>query len=198
MKKICSVGLMMILSLALFQACNNSGQSSKETADSINEANKPNADDLTDFMEEAAIGGMMEVQLGQLAQQKASSQRVKDFGQMMVTDHSKANTQLKTLAASKNVVLPDSLSQDQQEDINDLRQKSGEEFDEAYMDEMVKDHKHDINVFQNAGEDIGDSDVKAFISQTLPVLQVHLDSAQEIQDDIKGNNDNNNNNDNNQ
>lgn len=192
MKKICSIGLMIILSLALFQACNNSGQSSKETADSINEANKPNADDLTDFMEEAAIGGMMEVQLGQVAQQKASSQRVKDFGQMMVTDHSKANTQLKALAASKNVALPDSLNQNHQDDINDLQEKSGEDFDEAYIDEMVDDHKHDINVFQNAADDISDPDVKAFISQTLPVLQMHLDSAQEIQDDIKGNNNNNN------
>lgn len=189
MKKICSIGL-MILSLALFQACNNSGKSSEERADSINSANKPNAGDMTDFMEEAAIGGMMEVQLGELAQQKATSQRVKDFGSMMVRDHSQANEKLKALAARKNVVLPDSVDENHKNDIENLREKSADDFDKDYMNMMVKDHKKDINEFQKAADDVNDPDVKAFITQTLPVLKTHLDSAQQIQDALQDNNNN--------
>lgn len=132
------------------------------------------------FVKDAAAGGMMEVELGNIAQQKAKSQRVKDFGQMMVNDHSNANKNLKDLASQKNIDIPNTVTKDQEEEINTLSKKSGPDFDHAYVDAMIKDHKEDIVKFKNAQGNVNDNDIKNFIITTLPVLQKHLDSIQAI------------------
>jgi putative membrane protein len=132
------------------------------------------------FMDKAAQGGLAEVQLGQLAEQKASSQSVKDFGNRMVTDHSKANDQLKSLASSDGVTLPASMNAKDQALYNKLSGMSGAAFDRAYMSAMVKDHRMDIADFQkeaNAGRNDG---VKSFANSTLPTLQQHLQLAQSV------------------
>jgi putative membrane protein len=139
----------------------------------------------SDFATEAASGGMMEVQLGQMAQQKAQNQRVKDFGKMMVQDHSQANDELKAIAAKENIALPDSMSDDKKKHVNDLSSKTGKDFDKAYMDMMVDDHKEDIDKFKDAAQNVPDSAVKAFATKAVPVLQKHLDSAQAIQQSLK-------------
>ncbi|HEY4651370.1 MAG TPA: DUF4142 domain-containing protein, partial [Pontibacter sp.] len=97
-------------------------------------------DDLSEFMTEAASGGMMEVELGNLAQQKGQSKEVKDFGRMMVTDHTKANEELKALAAQKNITLPTAMGEDHQEHVREVSKKTGADFDKAYMKLMVEDH----------------------------------------------------------
>ena len=132
------------------------------------------------FMTKAASGGIMEVQLGQLAQQQAGSQRVKDFGAMMVRDHGKANDELKSLASAKNVSLSDSLTAEHKRHVTNLQSKKGTAFDKAYMSMMVQDHQKDIQEFEKASNNLSDGEVKAFATRTLPVLKTHLDSATAI------------------
>lgn len=134
----------------------------------------------TDFIMKAASGGMMEVELGQAAQQNAQNQRVKDFGAMMVTDHTNANNELKTIASSKSVDVPATLMPDHQKHVDMLKNKTGAEFDKAYMKMMLDDHKKDIGEFKKASTGSTDADIKTFAGKTLPTLQKHLDSAQAI------------------
>jgi putative membrane protein len=120
------------------------------------------------------------VELGQLAQQKAADPQIKDFGAMMVSDHSKANDQMKTLAKNKGISLPATLSRDEQKLKNNLSSKSGEDFDKAYVKAMIKDHKEDIKDFQDAIKSLKDTDLKNFAINTLPVLKKHLDAIKKI------------------
>ena len=139
--------------------------------------------DLT-FAEEAAKGGLLEVELGELAAEQAKSDDVVQFGQRMVKDHGMANDQLKSIAAQKGITLPDSLDQDQQHTVEELSQVSGEEFDKAYMDEMVKAHQTDVEVFREQAESGQDPDLRAFAEQTLPTLEEHLSAAQQIDQEL--------------
>jgi putative membrane protein len=132
------------------------------------------------FMTKAASGGTMEVQLGQYAQEQAQSQRVKDFGAMMVRDHTKANDELKSLASNKNVTLSDSLMPGHKRHVTELKNKKGAAFDKAYMTMMVQDHQKDVQEFEKASNNLSDGEVKAFATRTLPVLRAHLDSATAI------------------
>ncbi len=138
-----------------------------------------------DFITEAASGGLMEVELGRTASANAASAKVKEFGRMMVTDHTKANTELKAIAAKKNVTVPAAPAEKHQNHINDLKAKKGADFDKSYVDMMVDDHKEDISKFEDEAKNGNDPDVKAFASKTLPVLQKHLKSIQAIQDGMK-------------
>ena len=131
------------------------------------------------FIKEAAAGGMAEVELGNLAEQKANSPEVKSFGKRMVDDHSKANDELKTLAQSKNVPLPTSLDATDQRLKDRLEKLSGPAFDRAYMQAMVRDHKKDVNEFRRESTSATDPDVKRFAAKTLPTLEDHLKLAQD-------------------
>jgi len=130
------------------------------------------------FMDKAAQGGMAEVKLGELATQKAQSDQVKQFGQRMVDDHSKADQQLKQLASTKDVTLPTTLDKSTQKEYDKLSKLSGADFDREYMKHMVSDHKKDISDFKSEASKAKDADVKQFASSTLPTLQEHLQLAQ--------------------
>jgi putative membrane protein len=147
-------------------------------ADSNNNNGKVSSSE-TSFMKNAAQGGMAEVELGQLAQQKASSSDVKDFGRRMVTDHSKAGDQLKALAAKKGVTLPEAVAGKDKSTSDKLSKLSGADFDKAYMNDMINDHETDVAEFQKAANNASDQDVRAFASSTLPTLQEHLKMAKE-------------------
>lgn len=130
------------------------------------------------FVMDAAAGGMMEVELGRLAAQKASSAEVKAFGQRMVTDHSKANEQLMALAATKGLSISKSLPADMQKEHDKLASLSGAEFDRMYMQHMLKDHKKDVSEFEKQSQKGTDSGLRSFAQQTLPVLREHLTLAE--------------------
>ncbi len=136
------------------------------------------------FMQKAGEGGMAEVQLGQLAEQKASSQAVKDFGQRMATDHGQADDKLKSVATSKGVTLPTALNAKDKALYDRLSGLSGSAFDREYMRAMVRDHKMDISEFQKESNGGQDSDVKSFASSTLPTLQDHLSQAQQVESKV--------------
>ena len=125
------------------------------------------------FMKKAARGGMMEVAMGRLAEQNAKSEDVKSFGKRMVTDHSKANDELKSIAEKKGVKLPTK------------EHSSKWSSDKAYMEMMVKDHKKDLAEFREEAKTGSDPDVKKFAEDTAKVVQEHLDLAKETQGKLK-------------
>ena len=187
MKKIASTGVLLAAFLFGMSSCNQE-QGAVEEAQETNEQIAEDTEmedqmtEMSDFMTKAASGGMMEVELGKMAQEKGQMKEVKDFGQMMVTDHQKANEQLKALAAQKNVVLPDSMGEKHMEHVNELRDKTGAEFDKAYMNLMVTDHEEDVQMFEDAANNLQDPEVKSFASTTVTTLRQHLDRAKQVKD----------------
>ena len=132
------------------------------------------------FLNEAADAGMAEVEIGRLARQKAADGSVKKFGQRMIDDHSKANDELRQLAARKGVELPAAPSAKNWDLKRRLAGLSGASFDKAYMIGMVADHKEDVAAFQRESNWAKDPDLKKFATQTLPALREHLKKAQEM------------------
>jgi len=137
------------------------------------------------FVETAAKDGMAEVELGQVAQQKAQNPQVKEFASRMVQDHGKANDELKTLASSKGVQLPTETDRSHKHEADELNKKSADKFDREYMEEMVKDHKKDVKEFEKQAKNAKDADVRNFASKTLPTLQEHLKMAEAAQKAVK-------------
>lgn len=133
-----------------------------------------------DFIMDAAMGGLMEVQLGRWAVQKGTSDAVKQFGQRMVTDHGQANQELMSLASSKGITLATTLDEKHQQEVSKVTRLSGAEFDRAYSKMMLKDHEKDVKEFERQSTKAGDPDLKAFAAKTLPTLQEHLQMARTL------------------
>jgi putative membrane protein len=138
------------------------------------------------FACEAARGGMFEVRAGELARAQAASPAVKQFGEQMVADHSKASQQLQAIAARKGATLPTELSKKEQNLLQGLSKLSGTDFDRAYAENMVKDHKGDLKVFQKESERAQDPDLKAFASSTATLIAQHLEHAMQVNTTIEG------------
>ena len=124
-------------------------------------------------MKKAARGGMMEVAMGRMAEQKGQSDDIKSFGKRMVTDHGKANDELKKIAAQKNVKLPAK------------EPTVSWSSDKAYIDMMVKDHEKDLAEFKEEANSGNDPDVKKFAEDTAKVVEEHLDLAKQTQSKVK-------------
>jgi len=131
-------------------------------------------------VKKAAAGGLAEVELGQLAVKNGSSEEVKQFGQRMINDHSKANDELKQIASQEHVKLPSEPDQQDRATKERLEKLSGAEFDQAYMSQMVNDHKKDVAEFERVSRSARNPAVKDFAQQTLPVLRGHLKQAEQI------------------
>lgn len=174
-----------ILAFSVLLSCNSRPRADKDTDKNAMLVENAKVDAKTDdksFVDEAANGGLMEVELGRYAEQNASNARVKNFGAMMVRDHSKANDELKSIAASKNITVPAMMDEGHMKKVNDLKNKSGADFDREYMKEMVDDHDRDVEKFRSQAENGNDPDIKSFAAKTLPVLVAHQDSAKTIHD----------------
>lgn len=134
------------------------------------------ADDAA-FAMAVADGGMLEVKLGQLAQQNGSAAKVKELGKMMETDHSKGNDELIVWAMKNNISLPSALSTEKQEKYNTLAAKKGAEFDRAYTELMIESHTKNITVFKKQADEGSDAELKSWAGGKLPVLEHHLEMA---------------------
>ena len=137
------------------------------------------------FMMDAARGGAAEVELGKLAAQRASSDAVKQLGQRLADDHSKANEELKNLAQQKGVTLPSDLDPKHRQLRDRLAKLSGAGFDRAYVNEMVRDHQKDVSEFKKEAARAKDPDLKAWADKTLPTLEDHLKQVQQVQAQVK-------------
>jgi putative membrane protein len=138
----------------------------------------------TKFANDAAIGGLMEVELGKIAEKNATSPQVKEFGAMMVTDHGKANEELKGIAAGKGIQIPAELPKAKQAMVEKLSKVTGEEFDKTYVADMVKDHKKDLAEFQKAAKNLDDPQLKAFAEKGTGMIEHHLQRIEAIQADL--------------
>ena len=177
------IGLVLV-----FASCETKrNEDSKDVAEDTNKENLEDSDLKKDseFAVEAADGGLFEVQLATLALTKSTAPQVKQFAQMMVDDHTKANNELKTLAGQKSIALPDVMSEKCQNKYYDLDQKKGNDFDREYIDLMVKDHKDDIDKFEKEADKGNDADVKSWASGKLETLRHHLTEAERIQNELK-------------
>jgi putative membrane protein len=193
MKQLC----LAIAALLLFISCNNKNEKSDsvEVADSMNKAkidsDLNNVDvntppviktdkESTLFLVNALNGGMAEIKLGELARQKATNAQVKNFAAMIIREHTEGNNEITTLAKARNVTLPGSHGDEKQKIIDDLKTRSGADFDRRFMRIMIMEHETTIGSFQNATDVVNDVEVKRFIDNTLPKLRTHLDSAKAV------------------
>ena len=178
------------------QGCNNAPKDAKQTADSLNKTKDTTSSaaatggiavDASDakFATTAANGGMAEVALGKLAQEKSTNAQIKSFGAMMVTDHGKANDELMAIAKTKNITLPATVDADHQKKMDDLSKMTGKDFDKAYVDAMVDGHKKTLTLMQDEAKNGKDADLKAFAAKTAPTVQMHLDAINKIKDSMK-------------
>jgi putative membrane protein len=184
----CAVAAAALLACLSVQAQNSARPAAADSAAKPSDkaaasAQLPRAD--RKFIEEAASGGWAEVELGKLAQQKAASEPVKQFGARMVEDHGKANDELKQLAQIKGVTVPAAPDKSHLREVEKLGKLSGAEFDRQYVAHMLSDHRKDVSEFKKASESAKDDDVKAFAGKTLPTLQEHLKLVQSLNDGIK-------------
>lgn len=139
----------------------------------------------TEFMTKAALGGMAEVELGKLAATRAQSAQIKQFAQKMVTDHTKANDELKALAGEKNFSMPVRLDAKHQDVLDKLNNLSGAQFDKVYVEAMVADHEESVANFKSEAEGGKDADAKAWAAKMLPDLQMHLEMIKGIRAKMK-------------
>lgn len=132
------------------------------------------------FARAAAQSGLAEVQMGQLAQQKATSTEVKQFGKTLVADHTQANQELQQIAEQQGLSLPAQLSENQKSEKQKLESMPGTQFDQQFAQSEVKDHQKAIAEFEQEAKSGKDSTLKAFAEKTIPVLKKHLQIAQSI------------------
>ena len=193
MKKLSLVAMMAVAALS-FQACNNAAKDSKDTADSVNTVKDSTTDGSTGiavdendskFATAVANGGMAEVALGKIAAEKATNAQVKDFANMMVTDHTKANEELMGIAKTKNITLPVAPDEEHQKMMTDISAKTGKDFDKAYVDAMVDGHKKTASLLEDGSKNCKDTDLMAFATKTLPVVKAHLAKIEAIQSSMK-------------
>lgn len=135
------------------------------------------------FLDTAAIGGMMEVELGKLALRKSVNAEIKKFAAQMVADHSKANAELKAIAQKLKILVPEGNLQEVKAHVEALKKYSGNEFDIHYMDMMVKDHVKTLGLFRSASS--LNSDIKDFAAKTLPILEKHYEMAKAVRTGLK-------------
>ena len=172
----------------MIAACNNTNRraadDSVEQAKDVNDTTAMVNETDADFAVEAADASLVEIELGKLAMEKATDQRIKDFAQRMVTDHQKASNELMKIATHLNITLPPVISEDHVEKQRKLRDKSGDDFEEAYIDIMVKDHDWTVSLFEDAASDARNADLQAFAAKTLPTLKKHFEEAKVLRDSI--------------
>jgi putative membrane protein len=143
---------------------------------------------LTDkeFIARALEDGVAEVKMGQLAERLASSDKVKDFAQKMVTDHTQANKKLMELARAQKLAVVVDMRKEALAIYKRMSKLSKAEFDKAYAKQMVEDHKKAVDLFERMSKNATDPDLKKFAADTLPTLRQHLKLAREVNDSLKG------------
>lgn len=165
----------------------NVANANGQVIDSTNKSTSSSANPTSPegFMTEAAKGGIAEVELSKAALPKLKDAAVKQFAQQMIADHTRANTELKTLATKKNVTLPTELDAEHKATQADMNSMSGADFDKDYVNAMVADHEKAVALFQSQSTGGTDADAKKFATNTLPTLQKHLEMIKAIQGKMK-------------
>lgn len=180
--------LLIIIAAAILYSCNGISDDKDGTGQPENTQGMPTdtaiqggaipstlTEQETKFAIDAANGSIAEIQLGEMAGSRSTTPEVKEFGRMMIEDHSKANEALKIIAADKHIELPAKASEDKLQVAIQLSSKNGSDFDKAYIAQMIKDHEASIQLFETGRKTVKDTVLKAFIDNTLPVLRKHME-----------------------
>jgi putative membrane protein len=185
-KIVCRVGVgLMLAGLFLAVAATESGSRvAAGQGSATQKSSNTNASDQQ-FLRKAADDNLAEVEMGRLALQKASSQDVKNFAQTMVRDHGKTKEELEKIARTKRVDIPKTPGAKNKAAQDRLAKFSGEQFDSAYMAEMLKDHKDDVTTFRRELNSAQDMDIKQFADKSMPTLESHLKQAENIAPELK-------------
>jgi putative membrane protein len=179
-----TVATILFGTVLILSGCSSSEKDSVKQAQEQNQ-NSAIDEDISKFLTEAADARMMGIEQGKLAKERATNASLRKYGERMISDQTKLLHEIRVLAASKNIVLPTTLSNDKADGLEDLKEKEGEDFDDKFLKMMRLDHKRDVNKFEDA-MDFKDKDVKQFASNYLPVIESHLASLEEIQDSKDG------------
>jgi putative membrane protein len=161
-----------VITVFLVQACHN------KRAKNYNQTTLVDIQGLN-FITNGIEGGLTEIKASGLAITNSSNQRVIGFAKMMISDHNQAGNELRKIETDKLVVEKDTINADHQKMIMDISKKSGPAFDKAYMQMMVKDHENAVKLFADATTN-NESAIQNFAKKTLPIIQMHLDSAKAI------------------
>ena len=132
-----------------------------------------------------ANSGMAEVKMAELASERATRADIKDVAKTIINDHQNANSQVKSLAGQRGIALPDSASESKRRRYDDLRDERGADFDKQYVNRMIDDHEDDIDMFEDAIEDVRDPEVRNFAQNTLPRLRNHLEMLRQVKDKMR-------------
>lgn len=188
MKKL-SLIITAAAAVLVMQACKNNAKSgtTDSTTTTTTDISKTDTTKIAQvdtgdaaFAAKAAAGGMTEIELSKAAVQQATTQKIKDFANMMVTDHSAAGQKLSDIAKAKGMALPTGPDSTQQNMISDITKKTGKDFDKAYVNQMVKDHEATLDMLKKGQTTVKDTSLKSFITNTIPVVQKHLDAIKGI------------------
>lgn len=185
----------IVLGFSVLQACQNTDKKTKEmqsaTIDSamedhvITDTTALNRGaDMSVFMNEAALGGMKEIELGKIAQEKSTNRMVKRFAQTVVKDHMKIAERLKKLADGKHMALPASLPATDLAHIEEMKKMSAAEFDKHYIGMMVKDHIKSLDLFKSATTS-GDTPLQNFAINALRTLEAHYKTATDLDEKLR-------------
>lgn len=194
MKRILLAPLCAVALLAGTASCTSNGDA-VDQAQKTNDARNNNAtadtemgdmkqekmDFDSDFLTKAASGDMMEVELGRYVAEHGVTPEAKQFGQKMVTDHTKSTAELKALAARKNITLPATLGDDKRDLVQDVTEKKGVDLDKEYLKQMLKDHQEDVEEYTEASVKASDPNIKAFATKNVPILKEHLAMVTKMQ-----------------
>lgn len=188
MKKIAYVGL-FLCSIYLASSCNynkkENEQGQKTSEEKTNEQAKVSADELkkkeeaANFVTQAANNNLAEIHLGKVAAEKGTSSEVKKFAKDLVDMQTKANEELKLIADKNNIAFPATLTDKDQEMVNELSKETGYEFDEKFMNKMVESHKEAVDMYEKASKEIENSEIKNYASNTLPAIKSKLEMARQ-------------------
>lgn len=197
MKKV-SLCVVVFFSFTFFLAAQdslnqNTGTENIETEANQNQNQNENSHEMSsstasaediEFVTKAASSSMLEVELGKLAQHKGTSEAVKEFGKLMVQEHTKANRDLKRAAGQNNIEVPTTLTDEHLQIYSELNALSGAEFDEKYIETMVESHEEAISMFEDASEDLSSNEIKSFAENKLPILKKHHERVRSISETV--------------
>ncbi|PXY43630.1 DUF4142 domain-containing protein [Flavobacterium hydrophilum] len=192
MKKILLVSKVVlgtgILLLSLNSCKNETKQEdTKEVAEDQNEAKFDSIDskeDDSEFLVDATEINLAEIEIGKLAQTKSTNPEVKKFGKMLVDEHTKLASEVKTAADSRNFSLPTSITEEGKEEYNKLNEKTGLDFDKKFVDMMIDGHEKAIDKFTKAAENANDAEIKTWASKNVASLTAHLQHAKQLKESL--------------
>ena len=173
--------LLGLTALAAMASLSAGAQSSRAPSASSSQSSSAQPAEVSKFLQEAIRGNTAEVKMGELAKERAQSKDVRDYGQMLIDDHSKGNKKATEIARRMNISAPTEESAEQKQERDAMAKLSGSEFDTTFLSHMVQDHQEDIAKYTAQAQNGDSSKITDFANDSLPTLKEHLSKAQSIE-----------------